>query len=215
MILHDTIPGPVGALRCLGLGDAMKKFPPEWELVRSERGPDLGLFHVRFDWMRNPRNAKLFRRLILETHDWVNVVARTQEGRIVVVRQYRFGTGHLTSEIPGGMVEPGEDHREAAVRELREESGFTSERWIYLGAVEPNPAIMNNRCHQWLAEEAVQSAPLSPDEGEDITVETLSIPEIREEIRQGFFCHSLAILALYRALDLWESERPTNETPSG
>ncbi|RME06873.1 MAG: NUDIX hydrolase, partial [Deltaproteobacteria bacterium] len=64
----------------------MKKRPLAWERIRSERGPDLGLFQVRFDWMKNPRNDRLFRRLILETYDWVNIVARTPEGRFVVVR---------------------------------------------------------------------------------------------------------------------------------
>ncbi|RME02049.1 MAG: NUDIX hydrolase, partial [Deltaproteobacteria bacterium] len=146
---------------------------------------------------------RLFRRLILETYDWVNIVARTPEGRFVVVRQYRFGTGHVTSEIPGGMVEPGEDHREAAIRELREESGFTSDQWTYLGAVEPNPAIMNNRCHQWFADQAVRTEPLAQDDGEDIVVETLSLEEIRQEIREGRFCHSLALLALTHVVDLW------------
>jgi len=179
------------------------KRPQPWPKLKTERGPDLLIFQVRYDWLRNPRNQKTMKRLVLEANDWVNVVAITPAQEIVVVRQFRFGAGAVTTEIPGGLVDPGEDSKTAAMRELQEETGFTSTQWRYLGSVEPNPAFLENVCHQWLAEEAVQTETINLDEGEDIAVTTLSLDEIRAEIEAGHLRHSLALLSLSRVFDLW------------
>ena len=115
----------------------------------------LMLFEKRIDTLRNPRNGQTFDRLVLESVDWVNVVALDAEGRSLMIRQFRFGVGYNTLETPGGMVDPGEDSKTAAARELLEETGYTSKNWHYLGAVEPNPAFHNHLCHHWLAKDAV------------------------------------------------------------
>jgi ADP-ribose pyrophosphatase len=112
------------------------------------------LFEKRIDRVRNPRNGKVFERLVLESSDWVNVVALDEQRRSVMIRQYRFGVGYTILETPGGMVDPGEDSKTAAVRELLEETGYESDKWTYLGAVEPNPAFRDHLCHHWLAEDA-------------------------------------------------------------
>ena len=128
--------------------------PRHWTRLSSERGPDLPLFKVRFDTLRHPVSNKEFQRLVLETPGWVNVVALTDQRRLVVVRQFRCGIAQITTEIPGGMVDPGEESEDAARRELREETGYTSRRWSYLGSVYGNPAFHDNYCHHWLAEDA-------------------------------------------------------------
>ena len=74
----------------------------------------LMLFEKRIDSLRNPRNNKAFDRLVLESVDWVNVVALDEERRSVMIRQFRFGVGYVTLETPGGMVDPGEDSEMAA-----------------------------------------------------------------------------------------------------
>ncbi len=118
------------------------------------------------------------------------------------MRQFRFGSGTVTTEIPGGVVDEGEEPEETARRELREETGYTAERWTYLGAVEPNPAFQTNVCHHYLAEHARRTHDLELDQGEDIAVDTLDLREVRARIASGKIRHSLVICALARVLDL-------------
>jgi ADP-ribose pyrophosphatase len=173
-----------------------------WQHLYSEPGPDLTVCRVRFDWVENPRNAHRMKATVLEVRDWVNVVALTPDGKLVVVEQYRFGAGKVTTEVPAGILEPGEDHQQAAMRELREETGYTSENWMYLGWVEPNPAFMNNHCHHWVARDVRCTHPPELDDGEAIVVRELSVEEVREHIQRGEMRSSLGLLALAQVLDI-------------
>ena len=176
--------------------------PPAWPLIKSEPGADLMLFKVRYDHMENPRNQRVFKRLVLETHNWVNIVAFTKDRQLIVVRQFRFGAGDITTEIPGGVMDPGEEHGDTARRELREETGYTSPSWTYLGHVQPNPAFHDNVCHHWLAEDCELTDELELDAGEDVRVDTLPLDQVRADIASGAIRHSLVITALSRVMDL-------------
>lgn len=184
-----------------------------WKHERSERGPDLKLFQVRFDWLKNPRNDHTVKATVLESRDWVNVVALTSDNKIIVVRQHRFGTGRETTEIPAGIVEHGETSKEAAIRELQEETGYTTDNWKYLGYVEPNPAFIDNKCHHWVARDVVKTAPTSLDLGENLTVSELTFEELRREIAEHRFRHSLAFTALAEIFDLRGWLSPAEEAP--
>jgi 8-oxo-dGTP pyrophosphatase MutT (NUDIX family) len=186
------------------LVDKKKSLDP-WRVLRTEQGPDLGVFQVRYNWVKNPRNAKELKVSVVESEDWVNVVAITPDRKTVMVHQYRFGVGKIIMEIPGGLIDAGESSKEAAIRELEEETGYTSTDWKYLGAVEPIPAIRNNLCHHWLAENARKTEEPTLDEGEDIAVSTLSLSEIRTAIRERQLRDSMSLSALSRVFDLWNN----------
>ena len=176
----------------------------DWEHLGSRyEEANLMLFEKRVDRLRNPRNDKIFERLVLESVGWVNVVALDEQGRSLMIRQYRFGVGYTTLETPGGMVDPGEDSRTAAARELLEETGYVSDQWIYLGAVEPNPAFHNHLCHHWLAQDVRQAQAQDLGEGELIRLEFMTPSAVRDSVQRGELKHALALSALARVMPLW------------
>ena len=176
----------------------------DWQVLGS-RYEDAGLmlFEKRIDRLRNPRNGKVFERLVLESVDWVNVVALDADGRSLMIRQYRFGVGYTTLETPGGMVDPGEDSKTAAARELLEETGFASDNWSYLGAVEPNPAFHNHLCHHWLAQDVYRAQTQNLGDGESIALEFMTEEQVRAAVVSGELKHVLALSALSRVFSVW------------
>ncbi|OQY46804.1 MAG: hypothetical protein B6242_06805 [Anaerolineaceae bacterium 4572_78] len=184
-----------------------KSQPKAWNLIRSEQGPDLIIFQARFDWLENPRNAKSMKAVILEVPDWVNIVAITPAKKVIVVHQYRFGTKKISTEIPAGIIEPDETSQQAAIRELREETGYTCNDWEYLGWVEPNSAFQNNRGHVWLANNVLKTHSLRLDEGEDISVSAMSLEELQQEMNEGRIRNSLSVLALSWVFGMRREER--------
>ena len=186
------------------MSDQSKDAELDWHKLDT-RYEDAGLmlFEKRIDTMRNPRNNKTFERIILESVDWVNVVALDNQGRSLMIRQFRFGVGYTTLETPGGMVDPGEDSKTAAARELLEETGYVSSNWTYLGAVEPNPAYHNNLCHHWLAEDVYAANEQDLGDGESIALEFMTQLEVRERVQSGELKHALALSALSRVFPIW------------
>lgn len=139
---------------------------------------------------------------IFDMRDWVNITPITPEGEVVLVKQYRRGTDSITLEIPAGSLDPGEtDAHQAALRELREETGYVPRELQLLGKVAVNPAIMSNHCYLYLATDCVQKLEIAPDPTEEITLELVPLKQIRQMIKSGEIVHSLGLLGLVMALD--------------
>lgn len=175
-----------------------------WQKMSSEKGEHLGILEVRHDWLKHPTSGKTMRRLVLESVDWINVVALTSNMESLMVRQYRFGIEACTLETPGGMVDPGEEPLTAAKRELLEETGFESDDWSYLGAVEPNPAIHPHRCHHYLAQNVHQTQEPQLGQGEAIDIELCTVEQLKNAMKNGELQHVLALSALSRVFHLWD-----------
>jgi len=140
---------------------------------------------------------------VIAAPDWVNVIALTPDGRLVLVRQFRFGSDDFSLEIPGGVVEAGEMPVAAGVRELREETGFAGERARLLASIHPNPAIQQNRCHLVLVEEVRRQAATSWDADEEIEVLTAPVSEVLDWARTGRITHSLVLCGLFHFEGWW------------
>jgi ADP-ribose pyrophosphatase len=169
----------------------------EWLQIDEEHVADMRIFDVTRRTLRNPRNGKDRSIARIESRDWVNVVAVTTDREIVLVRQWRHGTEHVTLEIPGGLVDPGESPREAAVRELCEETGYSGGTVSELGIVEPNPAFLNNRCHTYLVENCARQQAQQLDDGEDIEVLTAPVGSISTLVSDGAISHALVICGFW------------------
>ena len=120
--------------------------PRPWREVRRQRLAQWYVFDVQIAHRISPRTGKELGFFLIDTRDWVNVIAETTAGELVLVWQFRHGPAAPTLEAPGGAIEPGEEPAVAAVRELREETGFASTQApVFLGSVNPNPALFSNR----------------------------------------------------------------------
>lgn len=168
-----------------------------WRRVGSERVTDCRIFRLDRVRLEPPEGGSADAFYVLDAPDWVNVVPLTDDGRVVLIRQYRVGVDEVTLEIPGGMCDPGESPDLAAARELREETGYVAREIRSLGWVHPNPAIQGNRCHSFLATGARAVGPQRTDPHERIEVVTEPLDRIPILVREGAIRHSLVISAFH------------------
>jgi 8-oxo-dGTP pyrophosphatase MutT (NUDIX family) len=139
---------------------------------------------------------------VIETSDWaivIPVLETTRGKEFVMVWQWRHGAQELSLEFPGGVFEKGENAHEAAARELHEETGFRAQKMEKLGVYNPNPAIMSNRVHFFLAEELDLPSAQELDEDEYVEVETVPWKEVLNGMGKPPYIHALmgTAMALY------------------
>ncbi|MFI5322562.1 MAG: NUDIX hydrolase [Thermodesulfobacteriota bacterium] len=169
----------------------------KWELLRSEHLSSNRVFSMRKDTSLSPVTGKEHDFYVIEAPDWINVVAVTDNGEVLLIKQYRHGIGAETVEIPGGVIDPGETPLEAAKRELLEETGYVSDNWSLIGEVIPNPAIQNNKCYTFLAESSRKAGVPRFDSTEYIVTFTAPVSEIPKMVSGRKITHSLVIDAFY------------------
>ncbi len=168
-----------------------------WEQISEESLIQYKVFHVRKARRRSPRTGKEVGLFILDTVDWVNVVAFTKQQELILVRQYRHGIQDFTLEIPGGVLDGDEDPELAARRELREESGYAPGEVTRIGCAAPNPAFQTNHITTYLATGCELAGDLIQDHGEDLEVVLVPRAEVEAKVRTGEIDHALVLAGLY------------------
>ena len=180
-----------------------------WPKISSRPLGDFRVFSVRSVTKRSPRTGRDHEFFVIDSVNWVNVIALTPDRQMVLVGQYRQASDTVELEIPGGMIDPADNSPEAAgVRELREETGYTGEPPRVIGRVFPNPAIMTNTCFTVLVENCRISAATHFDPTEDLTTKLVPVDEVPGLVASGKIRHCLAIAALYQ-FELWRKASAT------
>jgi len=174
-----------------------------WKKVRSTPVGDFRIFKIRSDISISPRTGKEHDFFVLDSVNWVNVIAVTPDQQLVMVEQFRHGSNTVELEIPGGMMDPGDtDPVATAVRELREETGYEGENARLLGKIWSNPAILSNITYTVLIENCRLQHKVDWDHAEDLATKLVPVVDLPKLVADEKIGHSLVIVALYH-FDLW------------
>lgn len=172
-----------------------------WRVLSSEYLARRPWFTVRHESVELPDGNRLPDYYVFEYPDWVNVVARTREGRYLLIDQYRHGLGRTDYELPAGCCDLTDaSPLMAAQRELLEETGYGGGSWRELMRLSPNPATQNNWTHCFLADGVERLSDPKPEATEDLRLHLLTGAELRSLLREGGIVQSLMAAALWRCL---------------
>jgi len=175
-----------------------------WDKIHSQPVGDFRIFTIRSDRKISPRTLQEHEFYVIESVNWVNVIALTPEQQLVMVEQYRHGSDTVELEIPGGMMDTGESSPIATgERELREETGYEGDHAKIIGKIFPNPAIMSNICFTVMVENCRCVHPVAFDQSEDLITRLIPVSEIPTLVASGKIRHSLVVVALYH-FELWQ-----------
>lgn len=177
----------------------------KWQIISTETIADCRVFSVN---KNSAAPAGLSSRVhdfyVLHPNNWVNVIPITVDNQVVLIEQFRHGTGELTLEIPGGMVDKEDiSPMHAAARELLEETGFLADELIHIGRNHPNPALQSNYCDSFLAPCVRKIMEPKFETTEYAEIRLTPLDEIPVLISTGRITHSLVITAFYY-LNLFE-----------
>ena len=173
-----------------------------WKTLSSEYLYKDTWFTIRKETCQRQDGQIVTPYYVYEFPTWVTAVALTEDGKVILERQYRHALGETNFEIPGGCVDDTDPSLEAAIRrELLEETGYTFEKYEYLGRTSSNPSTNNNWMHMYLATggRLVQEQQL--DHNEEIEVYLFTIDELKQLLRENKIIQSMHVTALFYGLE--------------
>ncbi len=169
-----------------------------WTTLESRTIIERPWMNARVERVQLPDGRVHEEYYILHYPKWINVIAITEDGRMILERQWRHGLGIVSIEIPAGVVEDGEEPLAAAQRELMEETGFGGGEWSLFMEIAPNPSSMDNMSYTFLARGVRPMGPTHFDYTEDIEVYLRPQAEVFEMLRQGKFMQALMVAPLWK-----------------
>ena len=171
-----------------------------WVRKSSKQIADCRVLTVHESTSVSPESDEEHNFYFMETADWVNVVPVTAANELVFIRQFRHGSEKITLEIPGGIVDPGEEPAVAATRECLEETGYETDELVPLGVLNPNPAIFSNRLHTFIAPNARLVGEIANTSTEHTEVQLIPMAQVVDLLIAGEIDHALVTSTLWRML---------------
>ena len=190
-------------------GMSSMKDVKKWTLLGSEYLIRRPWMTARRDHVRLPSGVEMQDYYVLEYPDWVNIIAFTNEGNMLLERQYRHARQLVGWELPAGVIEEGEEPLHAAQRELLEETGYTGGKWNHFMTVCPNAGACTNVSHTFIARGVMHTDTQHLEQTEDIAVVEMPPAEVLHLLRQGEFHQALMAAPLWRYF--FENNIPSKE----
>lgn len=174
----------------------------KWKILSSDYLFNDLWFKVRRDKCETVSGKIIEPYYVYEFPTWVNAVAITEDGQVILERQYRHALGEVCIEIPGGCVDDTDKDLESAIaRELLEETGYAFSSYEYLGKISANPSTNNNLMHMFLATGGKKVAQQELDHNEEIEVMLTSIAELKQLVKENKIVQAMHVTSILYALD--------------
>ena len=174
---------------------------PQWRLRASRYVVDSPYMRLRMDEVELPDGTIVPNYYVRESRGFVVVLPLTADGRVVLVRQYRYGADSIHLELPAGMLLDGEEPRACALRELSEETGYDVERCELAAQYYPEPVRSPARAYVYIASGARKVREPVPDATEQLEVELASLDDFRAMLVDGRIDTGATIAAGFLALE--------------
>ena len=151
----------------------------KWKILSSEYISAHKYFTARKDKCETPDGKIIDEYFVVELPETACAVAITEEGDVLMVKQYRHPIEETLLEIPGGFVDENETAEQAIKRELKEETGYEFSTFIHVGKIAANPGVLNNFTQLFLAKGGVKTSAQKLDKTEELEIEKISLRELK------------------------------------
>lgn len=173
-----------------------------WKILSSEYLFNDLWFKVRKDKCITPQGKIVDPYYVYEFPTWVTAVALTEDGKVVLEKQYRHALEETCIEIPGGCVDDTDSSLEEAIkRELLEETGYHFSSYEYLGKISANPSTNSNLMHMYLAKGGRKIASQELDHNEEIEIDLVTIDELKQMLRENKIVQAMHVTCIMYALE--------------
>ena len=171
----------------------------KWKVLSSENISKHRYFTARKDVCEMPDGKIVEAYYVVEIPESVCAMAITENGEVILVKQYRHPVDEVLTELPGGFIDKGEDPQTAIERELLEETGYEFSQVNLVGKVAGNPGVLSGYTHLFLASGGRKVASQSLDANEEIDILLTPVEEVRAMLQRNEFPQALHVSCLLYA----------------
>ena len=170
----------------------------DFKIIESKKCFEGYIMDIRKDRIEFENGLQADRELVVKHHEAAAVIAIDNDGKLLMVKQYRYGTGFEMLEIPAGLKDPGEDHETCAARELQEETGMKANKLTRLFDYYATPGYCTEKIVFYLAQD-LEKAEQHLDADEFLTIHRFTIEEAVQMVTEGTITDGKTIAAIFAA----------------